>query len=62
VVLPFIGFATASSVSNLRNCTSSRQDTFQLIVQPKTTLLDCILYTYLMQYPYDPGSLPSSAS
>jgi len=28
--------------------------------QPDTTLLDCILY--LMQYPYDPGMLPSSAN
>ena len=28
--------------------------------QPNTTLLDCTLY--LMQYPYDPGILPSSAN
>jgi len=25
-------------------------------------LLDCILYLTLTQYPYDPGTLPSSAN
>ena len=38
----------------------SLRDAFQCIAQPNTTLLDCILY--LMQHPYDPGTLPSSAN
>jgi len=40
--------------------TNSLRDAFQCIAQPNPTLLDCILYP--MQYPYDPGTLPSSAN
>ncbi len=53
-------FSPAStSVSNiqanwfLKHC-------MQCIAQPDTTLFDCTLYP--MQYPYDPGILPSSAN
>ncbi len=44
----------------LRDCKNSLRDAFQCIAQPNTTLLDCILYQ--MQYPYDPGTLTSSAN
>ena len=44
----------------LRDCKNSLRDAFQCIAQPNTTLLDCILYG--MQYPCDPGTLPSSAN
>ena len=37
----------------------TQADAFQCIAQPNTTLLECILCR--MQYPYDPGTLPSSA-
>ena len=46
--------------TTLHDCKYSLRDAFQCIAQPNTTLLDCILY--LMQYPYDPGTLPSSAN
>ena len=46
--------------STLHDGRYSLRDAFQCIAQPKTTFLDCILY--LMQFPYDPGVLPSSVN
>ena len=46
--------------STFHDSKHSLGDAFQCILQPTTTLLDCILY--LMQHPYDPGTLPSSAN
>ncbi len=48
------------SDSTLHDCKYSLRAAFQCIAQPKTTLLECILY--LMQHLYDPGILPSCAN
>ena len=42
----------------LRNCKYWHFSASRGLTQP---LLDCILYLTLIQYPYDPGTLPSSA-
>jgi hypothetical protein len=62
-----LGSTKARSVANLKaTSTTAKQHlakvTSKCIVQPNTTLLDCILYMYLMQHLYDPGILPSSAN
>ena len=51
-----------STLAYICDCKISLRDAFQCIVQPNTTLLDCILYLTLTQYPYDPGTLPSFAN
>ncbi len=52
--------ANAVNRLHINYCKYSLQDAFESIAQPNTTLLVCILYP--VQYPYDPGTLPSSAN